>query len=380
MSGVQWAPDMRQARATMFTAVVMVGAGGRDGGAISWVQEARRAAAADLLDMLARQPLVSRVILVSPELGQLAARPYSDYLRSEPGSIHVGEALAGLVEQYDISHLLYLGGGAAPLLPEAELAAVLQRVAQADALAVTNNQFASDWLALTPAHALQAWTARLPRDNMLGWVLSAEAGLAVQALPPAASSRLDIDTPADLMALRLHPGVMPHLKQALEAQPLPVAPLQRAVEVLATPASHVFIGGRLAPDVWMALNKATRSWLRVVSEERGMVSSGRQARGEARSLLAAHIEAVGMEPFFDTLGAWAQAAFIDTRVLLAHHNLWPDDASRFASDLGRVAEVEDEWLRAFTAAAVRAPIPVILGGHGLLAGAMLALCEVLERS
>jgi hypothetical protein len=109
------------------------------------------------------------------------------------------------------------------------------------------------------------------------------------------------------------------------------------------------------------------------------VSSGRQARGEARSLLAAHIEAVGFDAFFNTLTEWAEAAFIDTRVLLAHHGRWPDAASRFASDLGRASQVEDPWLRTFTEAAATSSIPIVLGGHGLMSGAMLAFCEILRE-
>ncbi len=363
----------------MITTVVMVGAEVEGGGPVSWIASARRAAAADLLAMLARQPLTSRVILVSPQLGELAALPMSHYVQSEPGSLHVGQTLAALVQAYNIERLLYLGGGAAPLLPEAALADVLQRLATAEALVITNNQFASDWLALAPATTIAQWTERLPRDNMLGWVLSAEAGLPVETLPPAASSRLDIDTPVDLLALRLHPGVQGHLRAYLADLPLPAARVRQALAVLATPASHIFVAGRLGPDVWSAMNRATRSWLRVVSEERGMVSSGRQERGEARSLLAAHVAAVGIKPFFEMLGQWAEAAFIDTRVLLAHHGLWPDDRSRFASDLGRLEEIDDDWLRAFSEAAYEAPIPVVLGGHGLMAGAMLAFCELLEN-
>ena len=108
-----------------------------------------------------------------------------------------------------------------------------------------------------------------------------------------------------------------------------------------------------------------------------MVSSGRQARGEVHSLLAAYIEEVGLPRFFELLSQWADAAFIDTRVLLAHHGRWPEASTRFASDLGRVADVEDEWLRAFTAAASAAAIPVILGGHGLMAGDLFAFSEIL---
>ena len=362
----------------MITAVVMVGQAEGDGEAASWVQGARRAATADLLEMLAAQPLASRVILVSPELDELAPRPMSDFVCSARGALHVGEVLADLVEQHHISRLLYMGGGSAPLLADADLQDVLKRVAEAEELVITNNQFASDWLALTPATALAKWVPRLPRDNMLGWVLSAEAGLPLQSPAPSAGSRLDIDTPMDLLALQLHWGVRPYLRRYLDTLALPVAHLQAALEALARPASHIFIAGRLAPDVWMALNRVTRSWLRVVSEERGMVSSGRQARSEVRSLLAEHVEAVGMTSFFDVLAEWAEAAFIDTRVLLAHHGLWPDDASRFASDLGRAAEVQDAWLRSFTEAALAAPIPVVLGGHGLMSGAMLAFCDILR--
>ncbi|HSM57316.1 MAG TPA: hypothetical protein VK879_14285 [Candidatus Sulfomarinibacteraceae bacterium] len=362
----------------MVTAVVMVGEGRSGQGPDAWVQEARRAAALDLLFQLSRQPLIERLVLVSPYEEGLERAPVDEYVCSDPGPIHVGRELAALTDRFGISRLLYFGGGSAPLLKDATLSAIVEQLAGAEQLVVTNNQFASDWVGLIPATAIDDWLPRLPRDNMLGWVLSSEAGLPVQAQQANAASRLDIDTPIDLLALRLHPDTKENLRQALDAMRLPLANLDAALTVLATPASHVFIAGRLGPSVWLAINKATRSWLRVVSEERGMVSSGRQERGEARSVIAAHIEAVGMRNYFEMLAEWSDAAFIDTRVLLAHHGRWPDPSSRFASDLGRVEQIDDEWLRAFTEEAVRAPIPVVLGGHGLMSGAMLAFCEIME--
>lgn len=252
----------------------------------------------------------------------------------------------------------------------------MQRLNEADRLVLTNNRFATDWAAITPAVALHAHAERLPRDNMLGWVLSTEGGLAPEALPASSATRLDIDTPIDLLALRLHPGTKPGLRRYLDGLPLPVARLQAVVGVLARPASQVFIAGRVAPDAWRALNEATRCWLRVLAEERGMVSSGRQERGEVFSLLAAHLEAVGVEPFFADLRSWADAALIDTRVLLAHHQLWPADEDRFASDLGWADQVADPWLRRLTHAAEEAGVPVLLGGHGLVSGALFALADL----
>lgn len=362
----------------MITAVVMVGAAGQREGPDAWVQAARRAATLDLIEQLADHPLVAPIILVSPEKDQLQAAPIQSFVSTPRGTIHVGRQLAQIVESFEISRLLYFGGGSAPLLTDETLDTIVGQLVGDEVLAITNNKFASDWLGLSDARLLAEWVPRLPRDNMLGWVLSNEAGVPVQAQRASAASRLDIDTPVDLLALHLHPETKGHLRRLLDSLPLPVSRLQQALEVLRTPASHVFIGGRLGPEVWLSLNRATHSWLRVVSEERGMVSSGRQSRGEVRSLLASYVDHLGLEGFFAILPQWADAAFIDTRVLLAHRGCWPDPQSRFASDLGRPQDVADDWLRRFTEQALQAAIPVILGGHGLMSGAMLALCETLQ--
>jgi len=361
----------------MVTAVVMVGEGHAGTERTTWVQGARRAAARDLVEQLARQPLVEKVLLLSPEPVEVSVGPAPRYLASAVGPIHLGQHLARVVAEEEMTHLLYFGGGSAPLLSDDTLTATVNQLAAANQLIITNNRYASDWAAVTPASIVGDWVPRLPRDNMLGWVLSAEAGLPWQAMPPSAASRLDIDTPLDLQLLHLHPQTKPHLRRYLAGLPLETGRLQAVVDVLATPATRVFIAGRIGPDAWSALNRVTHAWLRVVSEERGMVSSGRQARGEAQSLLAAHIEAVGMDAFFAALADWADAALIDTRVLLAHHGRWPDADTRFASDLGQVDHVSDDWLRSLTDHALAAPFPVLLGGHGLVAGDLYAICDLL---
>jgi len=73
-----------------------------------------------------------------------------------------------------------------------------------------------------------------------------------------------------------------------------------------------------------------------------------------------------------------EAVFFDTRVVLAHHRLWPSAADRYASDLGLADRIQDSFLREFTAAAVNAPIPIVLGGHGVVSGGLYALVEIAE--
>jgi CTP:molybdopterin cytidylyltransferase MocA len=360
----------------MVTAVVMVGETGGVTQPVAWVQAARRRAARDLLEQLQRQPVVEKLILVSPEPDGLADVA-THFVRSQPGAIHVGRQLAELVTRFGCDRILCFGGGSAPLLADETLELLLTKLVEAERLVVSNNRFASDWAGWVPAAVVGDWVERLPQDNMLAWVLSSEAGLAVESQPASAASRLDIDTPTDLLVLRLHQGTKAHLRAYLEQLPLASERLAQAVAVLARPAGRVFIAGRFGPDAWTALNKRSQCWLRVVAEERGMVSSGRLARGEVYSLLAEQIALGGMGSFFERLAQQADAAFIDSRVLLAHHGRWPSEADRFASDLGQVDQIEDPWLREFTAYTGQADLPVVLGGHSLMSGAMFAMCDLL---
>jgi hypothetical protein len=106
-----------------------------------------------------------------------------------------------------------------------------------------------------------------------------------------------------------------------------------------------------------------------------MRASGRQARGEVRSLLGYFLDAVGIERFFEALGTMAQAVFLDNRVIFAHRGLWPSAADRFHSDLRQPAQIGDAFVRDLTEGALAAPVPVIMGGHSLVSGGMYALVE-----
>jgi hypothetical protein len=72
-----------------------------------------------------------------------------------------------------------------------------------------------------------------------------------------------------------------------------------------------------------------------------------------------------------TLAGLGEAAIVDSRVLIAHRvsadeAFWPPAEDRFASDLLLADRIRDPWLRALTAAASGASIPILLGGHSLV--------------
>lgn len=106
-----------------------------------------------------------------------------------------------------------------------------------------------------------------------------------------------------------------------------------------------------------------------------MRASGRDERGEMRSLLGYYYETVGPRRFFETMGNLGQALFIDSRVVFNHLGLRLSAQDRFYSDMRRPELVANAVAREFTEAALAAPIPVVLGGHSMVAGGLWALID-----
>lgn len=363
-------------------AIMMLGHEG-PGPAERWVAGARAAAATDAVRLLAEGVLdLDRIVFATSEAGlpaELAGLPVTWDRDTAGEAFHFGTRLSGLLEKYPANVHLYLGAGSMPLLPAATLAEAVAVVAgSATPRAVTNNLHSSDWMVLNCAQLVRARPQRLPSDNALGWVLKTEAGVLVSGLPASAATRLDIDTPADLLLLGLHPRTGPALGTYLASAPRDSGRWRLAGQKLFTAGGHAALIGRVASGTWAHVEAHTQAWLRVFSEERGMSASGRQAAGQVQSLLGAHLRRIGARAFMAELGSLVEAAFFDTRVVLAHERRWPTAADRYASDLGWTDAIADPYLRDLTAAALAAPIPIVLGGHGVVAGDLYGLVEVAE--
>ncbi len=358
--------------------VLMVGGGGRGTGVEKALRRARQEAARDTIEQALDVPQLFPIIVLSDDaewLGTLDGFGVRVELNATDTPFHFGQALVELIERYRLRCCFYMGGGSAPLLSRAMLGEVVQSVLSDRPVLVTNNLHSSDWAAFAPANAIRPLVPWLERDNAVPWVWREKTGFPVRVLPRSAATQMDIDTPFDLLALARHPAVQSHLWAFLGQLTWSTAHLDAALEVLRRDASHVIIAGRVSSWTWRLLEEHTRVWVRVFAEERGMRASGRQARGEVVSLLNDYLDLVGIDRFFHRLGVFADAILLDSRVILASRGLWPSDADRFHADLFMDSEVEDPFLRALTAAARSAPVPVVIGGHSLVAGGLAVLLE-----
>jgi hypothetical protein len=292
-----------------------------------------------------------------------------------PGEpFHFGRRLAGLIAQYDMERCFYMGGGAGPLLPASDLADIAQTVMDADRILVTNNFYSSDFVAFGPTSVLRGYP--LPdSDNELAWLLGEDADLPIRELPRTGATQFDVDTPMDLVTLAVHPETGQHVRTYLDELALDTSALDIALPLLLDRDAEILVAGRVSSATWSYLERETACRTRVLSEERGMRASGRQARGEVRSLLGYYLDTVGLERFFEALAVLGQAVFLDNRVIFAHREMWPSAADRFYSDLRQPEHIAAPFVRDLTRAAIAAPVPVIMGGHSLVSGGMYALVE-----
>lgn len=354
------------------------------------VLDAQRAATLDLVDLI-QSHTSAKLILSSPDLTWFPQDIHAALEVDVPDQpFHFGEKLAELVQSHELERLMYFGGGSAPLLDNRSMdmiAGLLLNAGRAGGavaripshIVLTNNRHSSDWCCISHVEDAIPTIRAAKRDNSLAWALQETGDYDVRVLAgirPATS--MDLDTPADLAIVRQHPDCPPHLRSALEDTRLDAVPVAQVIEVLKRDGSQVAIIGRVAPLAWHALNQTTRCWLRVFAEERGMVASERIERGEVRSLLGELLKAKGMHGFFKALAEVCEAAIIDSRVLMAHERAeQPPPADRFASDLYWADRIQDGWLKEFTQAAQEAPIPILLGGHTVVAGGLYVMAEII---
>jgi hypothetical protein len=284
-----------------------------------------------------------------------------------------GQRLARVVaERRPRRGLIVLGSGAAALLRRSDAARLVSAAGRGTPVALTNNRYSSDVCAISHPRTLLALLELppMPSDNGLPRWLETHAGYQVRELPGRARLAIDLDTPLDLALL----GLVRRAPDALTsmARELPIPGHGPLRELAADPRRELLVMGRTSARTLRWLERHALCRVRALVEERGLKASafGPNER-PPRSVLGRLLAVRGPDALGDIVGELADGAIIDTRVLLADRlgldeGSWPSPEDRFASDLGRAADVLDPWLAALTRSAANAPVPILLGAHTLV--------------
>lgn len=349
-----------------------------------WVAAGRMAAARDLFARISQIEHVSSIYacIADPDQAACLKSDGAALLNFRERSFHFGDRLTRFISEDNHHVLAYFGAASAPLLGTQMLEEAIDRVRNAcEPLAIVNNYHSTDWAIFNNANVVVKLADRLPIDNSLGWVLNHDAGFEVQALPPSAATRVDIDTPTDLLMIYKHPELGPYLKRFLAQAPKNALDrVHELLQVLTTPAAKLTIIGRASADLWQQLERKTQLWIRLFVEERGMVASLRLANGRVHSILGEIVDAWGPEKFVRKLATMSDAAVWDTRVWMAHHAEWPSAADRYAADLGLIDDIQNPDLKTLADAIGKASIPILAGGHGVVSGGFYAMLETISQN
>lgn len=352
------------------------------GAAASPVEEVlvsvRHALLLDNLEKFISSPLTEPVYLVTdcPELARDGEALGAIPVRSERtmSGFSFGRELQRVVQNFELRHVFYLGGGGAPLLSPAEINEICLRLLAGEKVILSNNSQSADMTAFTPASLLLTIPPPI-MDNTLGLDLQQGTGIAQELLPLSLGTIFDLDTPSDLLVLAVTAFVGERARKKLASLKLDTRTITAARRILAGHCEEVLLLGRVGAPVIARINSTLKVRLRVFSEERGMKALGRIDRGEVVSMMGYFLAEAGIKGFFDYINRVAACAFIDSRVIFAHNKLNPSVADRFYSDLGLWQKIKDPFIREFTRAAQEAPLPVMLGGHSLVSGGLWALTE-----
>ncbi len=308
-------------------------------------------------------------------------------VREPPDDTPFGARLRRLASAAGEGGLVVTGAGSMPLAASTDRRAFVVAAASEVPAALANQRYSADGIAIARARtSLRDLPDDLRSDNALPRWLAEVAGIPVADLRARRRLAMDVDSPLDLLLLE---GAAP----AIKGLPLPDDEDSRLVRhrlarlrsVAADPGGELLVAGRTSATDLRWAERHTRSRTRALVEERGLKTAsaaaavGRPNRRPARSILGVLLDRDGPSSLGAHVAALCDGALLDSRVLLAHRlgadeRGWPPAEDRFASDLLLPDRVRDPWLAELTAAAVEAPVPVLLGGHALVGpGLRLAL-------
>ena len=290
-----------------------------------------------------------------------------------------GERLRELVSDVGSGGLIVLGSGSIPLATAGDRRALVAAAAADDRRALANNRYSADVVAISRVETLPA-IPDLPGDNALPRWLEEVAGYQVDDLRRRWRLAIDIDGPLDLVLVGAGGAAAAGDLSLLESR------IAAVRGVASDPRAELLVAGRTssATLAWLERHSAarTRAWV----EERGLRAASRLAQGTPAggrtsvatrrnrrpgSVLGLLLDRDGPGSLGDHLSQFADAAIVDSRVLLAHRvgaeeAGWPAAEDRFASDLLLAERIADPWLRELTTSAAAARIPILLGGHTLV--------------
>lgn len=286
---------------------------------------------------------------------------------------HFGRSLFDQINRHQLEKVFYLGGGSGPLFRKKDFEKIFKFIENHATRSISNNFYSTDMIGLGSASRLLDFDPP-QEDNELGW-LSRDADLTPYELRRSAKTQLDMDSPVDLLSIKLGGSHQGKLSEHISTLDWGNTRIREILPQFTDQSCRLVIAGRIGASTWSHLEREAACQIDVYSEGRGS-GARRKENGLPASPVGSLFEDKGPGEFLKHLTAGATGLFLDTRVLMDYFGEWPSRADRFSSDLLEPQGVDTPYLKELTEAALNAAKPVVLGGHSMVSGALYLFSNV----
>ncbi|MCF7876198.1 hypothetical protein K9M06_03995 [Candidatus Bipolaricaulota bacterium] len=330
----------------------------------------------DILEKTGSIPGLERRILVtnSRRLSNLDVSRYPGLEIEKSGKdFHFGKKLFDVIKRYDVRNMFYVGGGSGVLFGKDDFTSIVDFLRENDDLSIANNFYSADMIGFSPANSILNLSPP-NTDNRLGW-LTRDAGLQPFEMKRGAKTELDLDSPVDMLPLKLSEIEPGKLNDYLTSLDWGNTRIKEVLPQFTDENSRLVVAGRIGAATWSYLERNAACHVDVISEGRG--SYGEQGTNVNGSyILGKLFEKNDPRSFIETLLDKGTSLFLDTRVLFDFFGNWPCRKDRFSSDLLKPEAIDTSYLKKLTRAAIEASKPVVLGGHSMISGSLYLLADV----
>ena len=197
--------------------------------------------------------------------------------------------------------------------------------------------------------------------------------LPVHALPYTPGYQFTLEAMPDALLLQSVLHASDPLLRVVNEVPYRSTNIDIVRDMLTVKGIKLWISGRIHGSTVEYMNTKLNIRIRAIIDQHSAMNN--PSLGYMRSFAGQYIEKSGLSQFIRVVEESADCAVLDIEPLCAHFRVAPSAHDLFMSSVGEGESIENSWLQEFTHAIVEARIPIILGGHNLVQGGLLALVD-----
>lgn len=281
---------------------------------------------------------------------------------------NIGKKLLEIINKHSLDKILYFGSGSCYFLTLDELKFISEKTVKGQFL--SNNPISSDFVSFSSSDLNDEIISNFPNiDNYFSSYLMSKTSLKYVKMPVSLGSIFDIDTPSDIAILSKITDNSSRVGEYISKSIFKNIDLDRFIKILSSKTSEIFVYGRINPlNLYMAERNISCK-IRFLSEERGL-----KVRDRAfASLLEYIFQPENFDNFFRLFENICDGGIFDTRVIFSLFAGKYEQEEAYLSDMLMWEKINNPFIKSFTKKVSESRVPIILGGHSVVNGGLMAL-------